>query len=146
MGSQEIAMTNKNRRWYIGSAVLSAMIAAAVSSTVVKGLTPETVDARLTKALNEIKPTLPKKIDQITTLVDVWHVGKEVTYLYELDLGGRQLPSNFVTVARKAVVPRVCGSSMRDGLVNDGVTYVYRYNLPGNATVASFTVTASDCT
>jgi hypothetical protein len=138
-------MTNKRRLWYIGSAALSSMIAAAISSTVVKGLTRDTVDTRLTKAVNEIKRALPKKIDEVTTLIDVWHVGKEMTYLYEIDLGGRQISSNFVTVVRKSVVPRVCGSSMRDGLVNDGVTYMYRYNLPGGATVASFTVTASDC-
>jgi hypothetical protein len=133
----------KNSWWYTGSAVLFSMIAAAISSTVVKNLT---IDAKLTKAVNEIKHALPKKVDQLTTLIDVWHVGKEVTYLYELDVGSRQIPSNFVTVARKAIVPKVCGSSMRDGLVNEGVSYVYRYNLPGSATVASFTVTASDCT
>ena len=129
------------------------MIAAAVSFTLTKGMftainasTPSTVDERLTKAVNELKPALPKKIDELTTLIDVWHVGKQVTYLYELDLGGRQIPSNFVTVARNAIVPRVCGSDMKYGLVNDGVTYVYRYNLHGGLKAGEFTVTASDCT
>jgi len=143
-------MTSKERRVWTGSAVVSSIIAAAISFTVVKGLTRSaytaTVDERLTKVVNELKPALPKKIDELTTLIDVWHVGKQVTYLYEIDLGGRQIPSNFVTVARNAIVPRVCGSDMKYGLVNDGVTYVYRYNLHGGLQAGEFTVTASDCT
>ena len=140
-------MTGKERRLWTGSAILTAIIAAAISSTVVKGFTRGIfVDDRLTKAVNALKPTLPKKVDELTTLIDVWHVGREVTYLYELNLGGRQIPSNLITMARKAIVPRVCGSSMKDGLVNDGVTYVYQYNLPGGSTVGKFAVTASDCT
>jgi hypothetical protein len=143
-------MTKKERWWWTGSATISATIAAAISLTIVKGFTrgalTASLDERLTKAVNEIKPALPKKVDELTTLIDVWHVGKEVTYLYEIDTGGRQIRSDFVTVARKAILPRVCGSSMRNDLINDGVIYVYRYNLPGGSTVGKFAVTASDCT
>jgi hypothetical protein len=74
------------------------MIVAAISHTVVKGHTrgafTATVDERLTKAVNELKPALPKKIDELTTLIDVWHVGKQVTYLYELaSAADRSLPT-----------------------------------------------------
>jgi len=123
------------------------IIAAAISSTVVKGFTRGVfVDDRLTKAVNALKPALPKKVDELTTLIDVWHVGREVTYLYELDLGGKTNPVQLHVHRTKAIVPKVCGSSIKDDLVNDGVTYVYQYNLPGGSTVGKFAVTASDCT
>src|SRR5262249_20765577 len=66
-------MTSKERRVWTGSAVVSSIIAAAISFTVVKGLTRSaytaTVDERLTKVVNELKPALPKKIDELTTLI-----------------------------------------------------------------------------
>jgi hypothetical protein len=96
--------------------------------------------------VNQLKPNRPKKIDGVTTLIDVWHSGKQITYLYEVDTHGRQIPSNFTAIARNEVVPKVCGSDMKDGIVNYGITYVYRYNLPNGSRAGEFAVTASDCT
>jgi hypothetical protein len=107
---------------------------------------PATIDETLQKAVNELKPGLPKRIDEVTTLVDVSHAGKQMTYVYEVDTHGRQIPSNFTAIARREVVPRVCGSRMKDGIVSYGISYGYRYNLPNGSRVGEFAVTASDCT
>jgi hypothetical protein len=96
--------------------------------------------------VGQLKPALPKKVDEVTTLIDVWHAGKQMTYLYEVDTRGKQIPTNFEAVARKEIVPKVCGSSMKDGMVGYGITYVYRYNLPNGSRMGEFVVSASDCT
>lgn len=107
---------------------------------------PAAIDETLEKAAKELKPSLPKRIDDVTTLVDVSHAGKQLMYVYEVDNHGRQIPSNFTAIARKEVVPKVCGSRMKDGMVRYGVSYVYRYNLRNGSRLSEFAVTASDCT
>jgi hypothetical protein len=142
-----------NNKWFWAAAV----IAGVASFTVVSQLTgravnasnaPSTsvIDETLTKSVNQLKPTLPKKIDDVTTLIDVWHTGKQMTYLYEVDTRGRPIPANFTALARNEVVPKVCGSSMKYGIVSYGISYVYRYNVPNGSRVGEFAVTASDCT
>jgi len=133
----------------------ASVIAALTSFTIVNQVTryvfktnPPTasvIDDTLTKVVDQLKPALPKKVDEVTTLIDVWHAGKQMTYL-EVDTRGKQIPSNFAAVARKEIVPKVCGSSMKDGMVSYGITYVYRYDLPNGARMGEFAVNASDCT
>lgn len=142
-----------NNKWFWIAAVIAALASFTAVSKLKGGAfkmadpsSTGAIDATLTKVVDQLKPNLPKKIDAVTTLIDVWHTGKQITYLYEVDLHGRQIPSNFTAIARNEVVPKVCGSDMKDGIVNYGITYVYRYNLPGGSRVGEFAVTASDCT
>ena len=142
-----------NNKWFWAAAAIAGLASFAVVS-VLKGGASKTadppsasvIDATLTKVVDQLKPNLPKKIDGVTTLIDVWHIGKQITYLYEVDIHGRQIPSNFTAIVRNEVVPKVCGSDMKDGIVGYGITYVYRYNLPNGSRVGEFAVTASDCT
>jgi hypothetical protein len=142
-----------NNKWFWAAAVIAALASFTVVSEL-KGSAFRTanppsagvIDATLTQVVNQLKPNLPKKIDEVTTLIDVWHNGKQITYLYEVNLRGRQIPSNFTAIARNEVVPKVCGSDMKGGIVSYGITYVYRYNLPNGSRVGEFAVTASDCT
>lgn len=142
-----------NNKWFWAAAVIAAVAAFTVVSGFKGGAfktadppSASIIDATLTQVVSQLKPNLPKKIDGVTTLIDVWHTGKEMTYLYEVDVRGRQIPSNFTAIARNEVVPKVCGSDMKNGIVNYGITYVYRYNLPNGTRVGEFAVTASDCT
>lgn len=142
-----------NNKWFWAAAVIAALASFTVVSEL-KGSAFRTanppsasvIDATLSKVVNQLKPNLPKKIDEVTTLIDVWHTGKQITYLYEINLCGRQIPSNFTAIARNEVVPKVCGADMKGGIVSYGITYVYRYNLPNGSRVGEFAVTASDCT
>jgi hypothetical protein len=114
--------------------------------TAMRAPSPAAIDETLQKAVNELKPSLPRRIDDVTTLVDVSHAGEQMTYVYEVDTHGRQIPANFTAIARSEVVPKVCASRMKDGMVRYGVSYVYRYNLPNGSRMGEFAVTASDCT
>jgi hypothetical protein len=142
-----------NNKWFWAATVIAAVASFAVVSELKGGASKtanppsaNVIEATLTNVVNQLKPNLPKKIDGVTTLIDVWHSGKQITYLYEVDTHGRQIPSNFTAIARNEVVPKVCGSDMKDGIVNYGITYVYRYNLPNGSRAGEFAVTASDCT
>src|SRR5690242_3791826 len=140
-------------KWFWAAAVMAGL----VSSTVVSQLmsrgalatnppSATVIDETLTKVVNQLKPSLPTRVDNATTLIDVWHTGKQLTYLYEVDTHGRQIPSNFMAIVRNAVMPKVCGSDMKDGIVRYGIAYVYRYNLHDGSRIGEFAITASDCT
>ena len=140
-------------KWFWGAAVIAGLL----SSTLVGQLksrnaiaadpaSASEIDETLTKVVNQLKPNLPTRLDDATTLVDVWHAGKQLTYLYEVDARGRQIPSTFTAIVRNAVMPKVCGSDMKAGTVRYGITYVYRYNLQNGSRIGEFAIAASDCT
>lgn len=140
-------------KWFAAAAVIAGLVSSTlVSQLMSRGATaadpPSTtvIDENLTKVVNQLKPNLPTRLDDATTLIDVWHTGKQLTYLYEVDTHGRQIPSNFTAIARNVVMPKVCGSGMKDGIVRYGITYVYRYNLRDGSRIGEFAITASDCT
>jgi len=102
------SQTGLRKKWFWAA----SLVAGVVSFTVVGQLTrhaftamrtpsPAAIDETLQKAVNELKPSLPKRIDEVTTLVDVSHAGKQMTYVYEVDTHGRQIPSNFTAIARR---------------------------------------------
>jgi hypothetical protein len=86
-----------NNKWFWAAAVVAALASFTVVSEL-KGSAFRTanprsasvIDATVTKVVNQLKPNLPKKIDEVTTLIDVWHTGKQITYLYEVNLRERQ--------------------------------------------------------
>jgi hypothetical protein len=140
-------------KWYWAASLVAGLVSFIVvgqltrhAFTAMRAASPLAVDEMLQQAVNGLKPGLPKRIDDATTLVDVSHAGKQMTYVYEVDTRGRQIPSNFTTTARREVVPKVCGSRMKEGMARYGVSYVYRYNRPNGSRVGEFVVAASDCT
>jgi len=151
--NNEQSQTQLRTKWFWAASFVAGLASFIVvgqltrhAFTAMRAPSPVAIDETLQQAVNELKPSLPKRIDDVTTLVDVSHVGKQMTYVYEVDTHGRQIPSNFTAAARREVVPKVCGSRMKDGMVRYGVSYVYRYNLPNGSRAGEFAVTASDCT
>jgi hypothetical protein len=147
------SQTGLRKKWFWAASLVAGVVSFTVvgqltrhAFTAMRAASPLAIDAMLQQAVNELKSGLPKRIDDATTLVDISHAGKEMTYVYEVDTRGRQIPSNFTAIARREVVPKVCGSRMKDGMARYGVSYVYRYNLPNGSRLGDFAVTASDCT
>jgi len=151
--SKELKGNTKKKRLWIALSFVIALISFAAVGAITKNVlntyyqpANAVIDETLIEMVNQLKSTLPRKVDDVTTLVDVRRVGKQVTYFYEIDPGGRQIPSTFISAVRRVTVPKVCGSKLKDGVVNNGITYVYRYKSAAGSDLGQFIVAASDCT
>jgi hypothetical protein len=85
--------------------------------------------AALRQSVQEISPTLPRKIDQVTTLTEVEVSGETYKVYYSMD------PSVQLDASRKGTVEettkqKICRSSMRS-LIDNGITVEYLYTFSG---------------
>jgi uncharacterized membrane protein YhaH (DUF805 family)/ribosomal protein L37AE/L43A len=86
--------------------------------------------AELRKAVQEISPTLPKKIDRVTTLTEVEVSGDTYKVYYSMD------PSVQLDAGRKALVEQaakqqICRSSMKS-VTDNGISVEYLYTFSGS--------------
>ena len=77
----------------------------------------------LEKSIAEIRSTLPKVLDEVTTLTDVKVDGLMMIYINEID-AAYQLPD--VLEIENIVRPKVCASAMSKSII-DGASYRYEY-------------------
>jgi hypothetical protein len=85
-----------------------------------------------------VRPTLPKKVDEITTLAAIGHEGNRMRYELVVDVGsGKKLPSDFLPEAKKEVAQKVCSSAMKKSL-DIGASYEYTYREPNHSRAQSF--------
>ena|SRR6185437_7220378 len=98
----------------------------------------------LTLAGEQIRPTLPKRVDG-ATLVGISTSDTSLTYQYKLDTKKSQLLPNEVETLDKAVVQQLCKSTQMVELMSMGATYVNSYVDSDSQWVAQFTVRYRDC-
>jgi len=133
------------------AAVVGAMIGKPVGHEAAKAVMgavgPDRatqIDKALSKAEETIRPTLPKKLDEVTTMVAVSHVGSRMRYEYTVELGNTPTPPTLVADVRAQTLPKVCGSTMTKTL-GYGVTYEYVYRDAQLKTLGSFLIADADC-
>jgi hypothetical protein len=94
------------------------------------------------QAVEQIKPTLPRKLDDHTTLIDVSNEGVQMIYLHTLTLKLALADQDRLAGVLKQ---RVCGSEeMRRTLVW-GATFNYKYEDANGNPVAAIQIANSDC-
>jgi len=105
-----------------------------------------TMEAALVKSEETIRPTLPKKIDGLTTLVAIHHAGSKVQYEIVIDLSkaASRPTSSFVSQMRALVLPKVCNSEIVQFLIL-GASYEYVYRDEKSNDLGSFIISSSDC-
>lgn len=135
----------------IVAAVLGQMIGKPIgreASSMVMGspkTNTEAIEQGFARAETEVRPTLPKKVDEITTLVGITHSGPRLRYELVVDAGkGRQLPADFISRMKKEVAPKVCASNMKSSL-DLGASYEYNYRDQTQSLLGSFVLIDSDC-
>jgi hypothetical protein len=92
-----------------------------------------------------IRPTLPKKIDAATTLVDVSSAGTVLTYRYKIDDDNYDLLPNFMRVAQRTTTSLVCNTEDMKVAMKVGAVYEYRYSDGNSKSLGGFVVTTVDC-
>jgi hypothetical protein len=67
------------------------------------------LDMKFAKVVKVVKPTLPKRLDDVTTLTDIAYADKHMTYVYELDTRGKSAQAVMPAV-QQLVAAKTCGS------------------------------------
>lgn len=105
---------------------------------------PLQFEGMLSQVVEKTKPTLPRKIDKVTTMTAISYADKRMTYVYDLAFEGKQAPAALMSILHKMVVGRVCASDMKRAM-QEGIGFAIRYNNPSGGKIGEFVVTAPDC-
>lgn len=108
------------------------------------------VDLTTPQSINEIvsgiksKTTLPTKLDEITTLIDVTAEPKAIRYHYVIE--GADTSTLSDNAFRNLLLPKLCESKdTREGLLNKGVGMQYSYVVKETGDNYYVSVTKDDC-
>jgi hypothetical protein len=104
------------------------------------------IEAAIVKSEEAIRPTLPKKIDELTTLVAIRHAGSKVQFDMVVDLSkaASKPTTSFASQMRALVLPKVCNSEMVQSL-RIGASYEYVYRDQKSNDLGGFIISNSDC-
>jgi len=123
--------------------IAAMIIVVAISSASSQTIT--NVEESFKKATEEIRPTLPKKVDQITTWTGVSHSGTSLKYDFKLDLKSAELPPNALSLIRQNTVKQVCQTSTVVNAMKAGGVYIYKYQTADAKSLGQFEVRSKDC-
>jgi hypothetical protein len=105
---------------------------------------PDQIDAMLAEVVKRTKPTLPKRLDDITTMTDIAYADRHMMYVYDLDEAATKEGADLMPKLRNAVAGRVCGSEMKQAM-GYGYIFSFRYNRPDGREIGEFSLGAADC-
>jgi hypothetical protein len=135
---------------------LSAIVIGIIGFIVAKGMmhsgmapsqtnVAARVDEGLKQAVAQIRPTLPRKMDDSTTLVEVSSNGMVLSYFYRFDSENYELQPNFMQIAKLATAGLVCKAEDMRSAMRVGAVYEYRYSDANSRLLGGYVVTAADC-
>jgi hypothetical protein len=93
----------------------------------------------------QIRPSLPKSIDDATTLVDVSSAGMILTYRYKVDIENFELVHDFMRIAQRTTTTLICNTEDMKTAMKAGAIYEYSYRDGNSKSLGGFVVTAADC-
>jgi hypothetical protein len=96
-------------------------------------------------AVARMRPTLPRKVDDATTLRDVSSAGMVLTYRYSVDSDNYELLPNFMRTAQQATTSLVCNTEDMKSAMKAGAAYEYKYSDGKANSLGGFVVTSADC-
>ena len=134
-----------NRVVKVVLAIAILIIVPKVIQRVAFGSPKDKALAVLRQTVKEVSPTLPKKIDSVTTLTKVEASGDTYRVYYTMD------PSVQLDASKKGTVEQnakqlICGSSKR-ALTDNGITveYVYTFSAPSGQEEMRVVVPSGSC-
>lgn len=152
----------KPRNWLIaGLALGAAILAAGVISGKVNVWSDESalvlanppsapaktsvIEEGLAKSVVGIRAGLPKKIDDMTTLVWVSYSGTRMVYENRIEVDGRNVDQMLKDKLRKLIIAKICTSATSLKLLNVGVQYRFVYADVNARPVTTVDITKADC-
>ena len=86
------------------------------------------IETGLAKAALEMRPGLPKRIDQLTTLMWVSYSGTKMIYDNRLEIDGSKIDENAKAKLAQLVIVNTCGNPQTRKLLDLGGSYRYVYS------------------
>jgi hypothetical protein len=93
----------------------------------------------------QLKPTLPRKIDEITTMIDVTSSGVILAYTFMIDTTNFKVMPNFIELGQRNTTSGVCKTEVMVNAMKLGAVYQYVYVDPEKKPLGQFDVKATDC-
>jgi len=103
------------------------------------------IEAGQKEGVKRIKPTLPQKIDDFTTLVDVVASGVILTYTFSVDTTKFKMMPDFIERVRKNSTSTACKNDSMVKVMKMGAIYRYTYFDPKSQPLGQFDVKSTDC-
>ncbi|MGV8839833.1 MAG: hypothetical protein ACWA6X_05965 [Bauldia sp.] len=108
-------------------------------------LTPAELDAYLAQRVAEISSTLPARIDDVTTLMSVFHGTAALIYFYQLGFPVPEAQRPAFEATAGDMRTQLCADPGVRLVIFSGGTVTYRYSDDAAAPVFSVAVAAADC-
>jgi len=126
------------------SHAIAAIVAAAIAAPLLH-TAGNKIEEAFRKATDEAQPTLPQRVDEITTWTAVSYSGASVTLDFKLDREAADLPQNALSLIRQNAVKQVCQNpSILSAMKADRV-YVYKYQTADAKSLGQFEIRSTDC-
>jgi hypothetical protein len=103
------------------------------------------VEEGFKRAAEQVRPTLPKRVDDATTLMEVSNAGMVLTYQYIVDSYNYELIPNFMQTTRREAISLVCNTEDTKAAMEAGGTYEFNYRDETLQSLGGFVVTSADC-
>lgn len=99
----------------------------------------------LEREVASINAGLPRKLDEITTLVAVRHDIARRSIIYEHTILLQDGSFFSAEILKKAIIPDLCSDQGIQALIESGYVLEYKYSVVGNVSVDDFVLSKSDC-
>ena len=130
----------------VGAAVFAAVRELNNAATAPREISvTDQVQQGLKLAVARARPTLPKKVDDATTLAEVSTTGMVLTYHYVVDRDNYELLPNFMQTAQRITTALLCNTEDMKSAMKAGAAYAYRYSDTSSKSLGGFVVTSADC-
>ena len=130
------------------SFIVTVVIAVWLHAIPVAAQSPietQKVEQAQKQAVVELRPTLPRKIDEMTTMTDVAASGVVLSYTYVVEFTKFEMPSNFIKLVQKNTTSIVCKTESLMDAMKLGAVYRYIYVDPQSKPLGQFDVKLKDC-
>jgi hypothetical protein len=115
-------------------------VARPSAATITKGL-----EERLAKSLAPFEATLPRKIDDLTTLVSARNEGTKMIFGNRLETDGGKIDDDMKARLREVVTKNVCADKQSRDILDSGGSYRFVYTDINTKPVTTVDIVRSDC-
>jgi predicted RNA-binding protein with TRAM domain len=132
----------------ITAGVFGKYIASTVRGLTVKRpvMTVESkLEQRIVKSFEGFEATLPKKVDDLTTLVSAKHEGATVTFGYRVDVDGSRLGDQVKAKVREIATKDICAETRSREILDLGGAFHLDYVDKDEKPVTAVDIVKSNC-
>jgi len=103
------------------------------------------LEERIAKNFEGFEATLPKKVDDLTTLVSAKHDGATVTFTYRVDVDGSRLDDQVKAKVREIATKNICAEKQSREILDLGGSFHLDYIDKDAKTVTTVDIIRSNC-